>query len=132
MTNQESSKLTQREREVITLVARGLTNREIAEQLSISTSGVKTYLHQACIKLEARNRTQAIISALKKRAIEMQEVYSLEEMADLLASLGPEATQVIAQLLKIELELGVAASKHKEMKQTLLSSSTGISYVQRQ
>jgi len=66
VTNQANSKLTQREREVIALVARGLDNEEIAEQLSISTSAVKIYLHQACIKLEARNRAQAVISALRR------------------------------------------------------------------
>jgi len=47
MTDQENSKLTQRQREVIALAARGLANEKIAEQLSISTSAVKIYLHQA-------------------------------------------------------------------------------------
>jgi len=106
--NQENSKLTQREREVITLVARGLTNEEIAEQLSISISSVKIYLHQTCIKLGARNRAQAVIISFKERALDMHEVYSLEEMADLLTSLDPEAIQMIARLLKTSLELEVA------------------------
>jgi DNA-binding CsgD family transcriptional regulator len=131
VTNQANSQLTQREREVIALVARGLDNEEIAEQLSISTSAVKIYLHQACIKLEARNRAQAVIPAFKERAIDIHEVYSLEELADLLASLGPQAIQVIARLLKTKLELEMAVSEPKDTKQIRLYSSTNISYVKR-
>lgn len=116
MANRENSKLTQREREVVALVARGLTNQEIADQLSISTSAVKICLHQSCIKLGAQNRAQAVISAFKERAIDLQEVYSLEEMAELLASLSPETIQVISRLPKTKLEVGIAARKHKDMK----------------
>ena len=104
MINSEDTKLTQREREVIALVARGLTNQEIAQQLFISTYAVKVCLHQACVKLGARNRAQAVIFAFKKRAMDAQDAYSLEEVADLLASLGPQAIETIAQLLKKKLE----------------------------
>jgi DNA-binding CsgD family transcriptional regulator len=112
VTNQANSKLSQRERDV----TRGLDNEEIAEQLSISTSAVKIYLHQACIKLEARNRAQAVISAFKERALDIHEVYSLEELAGLLASLGPQAIQVIARLLKTKLELEMAVREPKDTK----------------
>ena len=104
MISSQDTKLTQREREVLALVARGLTNQEIAQQLFISTYAVKICLHQACVKLGARNRAQAVIFAFKKRAIDAQDAYSLEEVADLLASLGPEAIETIAQLLKEKLE----------------------------
>ena len=104
MISSEDTKLTPREREVLALVARGLTNQEIAQQLFISTYAVKICLHQACVKLGARNRAQAVIFAFKKRAIDTQDAYSLEEIADLLASLGPEAIETIAQLLKEKLE----------------------------
>ena len=104
MISSQDTKLTQREREVLALVARGLTNQEIAQQLFISTYAVKICLHQACVKLGARNRAQAVIFAFKKRAIDAQDAYSLEEVADLLASLGPEAIETIAQLLKEKIE----------------------------
>jgi len=103
MNEPQDTKLTQREREVLALVARGLTNQEIAQQLFISTYAVKISLHQACVKLGARNRAQAVIFAFKKRAIDTQDAFSLEEIADLLASLGPEAIETIAQLLKEKL-----------------------------
>ena len=100
MKRPQDSTLTPREREVLVCVARGLTNQEIAKQLFVTTSAVKICLHQACVKLGARNRAQAIILALRKGAIDPQELYSQEELADLLASLGPEAIEAIAQLLK--------------------------------
>jgi hypothetical protein len=53
----------------------------------------------------------------------LQEVYSLEEMAELLASLNPETIQVISRLLKTNLELGIAAREHNDMKQVRLYSS---------
>lgn len=94
------SVLTAREREVLALVARGLTNQEIADRLCMSASTVRTFLHQACIKLEARNRAQAFISAVRRSALNVDEVFSLDEMVDLLASLGPEAMQKLALMLR--------------------------------
>jgi DNA-binding CsgD family transcriptional regulator len=104
MGEQQDSVLTQRERKVLVLVGRGLTNREIARRLFTSISTVKIYLHQACVKLKARNRAQAVILAMKRGLLDTQELYSLDELADLLASLGPEATETVAQLLKSKLE----------------------------
>lgn len=104
MRKPQDTTLTQREREVLILVARGFTNKEIADHLCTSTSAVKVFLHQACVKLEARNRAQAVILAMRQGAIRTEDVYSLEELADLLASLGPEAIQTIAQLVKQRLE----------------------------
>jgi len=92
--------LTQREREVLALVGRGLTNQEIAERLFTSRSTVKLCLHRACVKMKARNRAQAVILAMKRGLLGAQELYSLEELAELLAALGPEAIETVAALLK--------------------------------
>ena len=51
--------LSDREMEVLHLVAAGLSNREIAEQLILSPGTIKTHVHNICGKLEARNRTEA-------------------------------------------------------------------------
>lgn len=104
MSEERDTELTQRERQVLALVGRGLTNREIAQQLFTSTSTVKLCLHQACLKLKARNRAQAVILAMKRGLLDTQEVYSLDEVADLLASLGPEAMETVTQLVKRKLE----------------------------
>ena len=95
--------LTQRERDVLALVARGLTNQEIAEQLCTSVSTVRSFLYQACAKLEARNREQAFIQAIKKRAIRINDVFSLGEVVELLSSVEPEIIEQVAQLLRQKL-----------------------------
>jgi len=110
MAEQADTLLTQREREVLALVARGLTNQEIAEELFTSTSTVKLCLHQACIKLGARNRAQAVIKALRQGALHSEDVYSLNELVDLLVSWGPEAIETVARLLKEKMQQDEALS----------------------
>ncbi len=55
--------ITGREREVLTLVGRGLSNTEIAADLTISIATVKTYLTRLLTKLDARDRVQLVIIA---------------------------------------------------------------------
>ncbi len=57
---QQALGITPRELEVITLVARGLSNREIAAQLFVSENTVKTHCARAFDKLGAARRTQAV------------------------------------------------------------------------
>jgi DNA-binding NarL/FixJ family response regulator len=55
--------LTDREREVLTMVARGLSNAEIAEELTISPATAKTHVAHLLTKLDARDRIQLVIMA---------------------------------------------------------------------
>ncbi|MEU6121567.1 response regulator transcription factor [Streptomyces sp. NPDC047123] len=58
--------ITEREREVLTLVGRGLSNTEIAEELCLSVATAKTYLTRLLAKLGARDRVQLVILAYEK------------------------------------------------------------------
>jgi len=57
--------LTDREVEVLRLVVKGLSNREIAGGLTISENTVKFHLKNILAKLHARNRTEAVAYALR-------------------------------------------------------------------
>jgi NarL family two-component system response regulator LiaR len=62
--------LTQREVEVLQLIARGLTNREIAERLVISQKTVKVHVSHILGKLSLSDRTQAAIFAIKQGLVD--------------------------------------------------------------
>ncbi len=57
------SQLTDREREILTLVARGLNNEQIGERLFISPATVKTHLARIMGKLDAHDRAQLVVRA---------------------------------------------------------------------
>jgi DNA-binding NarL/FixJ family response regulator len=61
--------LTQRERDVLRLLADGLSNEEIGKELFISAETVRTHVRKAMAKLDADTRTQAVATALRQSLI---------------------------------------------------------------
>ncbi|MFC6882433.1 response regulator transcription factor [Actinomadura yumaensis] len=61
--------LTEREREVLTLIARGLSNAELADHLHLSPATVKTHIGRLLAKLQARDRAQLVIAAYESGLI---------------------------------------------------------------
>jgi len=64
--------LTPRELEVLRLIARGKSNKEIADALIVSEKTVKTHVSNILSKLHLADRTQAAIYALRKRIVAME------------------------------------------------------------
>lgn len=63
---QEGPRLTNREMDVLAHVARGLSNKQIAGRLSVSEKTVRNHLSNIFGKLEACNRTQAVMTAMRR------------------------------------------------------------------
>lgn len=69
-----NANLTPREHEVLTLIAAGLTNREIADKLGVSLSTVQTHYAHLIEKLNLRNRTELVKYAMRHGFIEGSDI----------------------------------------------------------
>jgi DNA-binding NarL/FixJ family response regulator len=64
--------LTSREREVLELLGSSMSNKEIAEQLSVSEKTVQMHIHHVLVKLGARSRTDAVLKAVRQGLIDLK------------------------------------------------------------
>ena len=74
LTSTDPEVLTTRETEVLRHVALGLSNRDIAAALSVSEETVKTHVTHVLAKLNVDNRAQAIVQALKRGLVTLDEL----------------------------------------------------------
>jgi DNA-binding NarL/FixJ family response regulator len=63
--------ISEREAEILTLLAQGLSGEEIAQRLVLSPETIRTHIRNAMGKLEARTRTEAVVKALEREEIEV-------------------------------------------------------------
>ena len=63
------STLTPRERQITLFVARGMTNREIAAQFSISENTLRNQLHNIFRKVEVHNRLELVLCAISRQLL---------------------------------------------------------------
>ncbi len=101
--------LTEEERGVLLLAAphvcgKHLGNAEIGQRLGVSATRVKTLIHQACVKLKAHNRMEAVFFALIRKEIRLNDLYSLDELAEIFSAMCPDMFRKITQLVREEME----------------------------
>lgn len=70
--NLPPEELSDRERDVIRLMAGGFSNREIGEMLGLSEGTVKNHVSRLLLKLDARDRTSAVLKAIASRLTEQE------------------------------------------------------------
>jgi DNA-binding CsgD family transcriptional regulator len=104
--------LSKEERDILLLVAvhpgsKHLTNGEIGKRLGIAVTRVKTLIHQACIKLEARNRNEAVFLAMKRGEIKLNELLTLDEIAEILCSVDSDVLRMIANYIRYNRKPGI-------------------------
>ena len=66
--------LTDRELQVLKLIAQGFTNREISYQLSISESTTENHIHNIYKKLGISNRAQAVVHAFQMTLVQQDQI----------------------------------------------------------
>jgi two-component system NarL family response regulator len=67
-----SPRLTERELEVLKLVAQGMSNREIAEELFISENTVKNHVRNILEKLHLHSRMEAVVYAVREKLLDLR------------------------------------------------------------
>ncbi len=85
--------LTERELEVVALVAEGLTNREVAEQLYLSHNTIKVHLRNIFTKTGVSSRTELTVMAVQEGWIEVPGVITEDEVEEK-ESVSPESASV--------------------------------------
>lgn len=99
-TRSRNKNLTRGERDVLIMVGRGMTNRDIADKLFMSIANVKLFIHKICMKLEAVNRQQAVLKALRAGIINPNDIYSVEEIVAFLTTMKAETIEAVAVMLQ--------------------------------
>ena len=77
MINEPQPQLSEREQAILRLVATGLSNQQIANQLGISVNTVKVHLRNVFGKIGAASRTEATLYAVRTGLVEVERAHAL-------------------------------------------------------
>ena len=66
--------LSQREREVLFLLARGLSNKEMANRMGLSTRTIDRHIASMFMKMQVNSRTRAVLKALRQGVLSLQDI----------------------------------------------------------
>src|SRR5512147_2505914 len=104
-----NTELSEREREILKLLATGLSNKEIASQLSLSVNTVKVHLRNIFAKLGVQSRTEATVIAIQRGYVVVpgtgpanDEAIRREPSGERDRAEGEPATVVLAPAIEIE------------------------------
>jgi len=125
MSEYKDIELTQKERDILVLVCRGLSNPKIAQHLSVSVSTVNNSLHRILNKFGTTNRGQAVIMSLKLGLIDPLDIYSVEEWVDVLMPPIPEK-QILTQRERQMLVLYAWGLNNQQVADKLLISLSAV------
>ena len=115
MVERDYNIISSREREILIQVGRGMTNQDIAKLLYMSIGNIKGFIHTACHKLGVVNRRQAVIKAMRLGILTPQDLYSIEELSELLSHMDIETIEAVAPLLKQKLDELQVQSQNPEI-----------------
>lgn len=71
LASENSLGLTKREIQILELAARGVTNKQIGEQLNLSNRTIEVHMHNVFMKLGVSSRTEAVTRAIRDRSIQL-------------------------------------------------------------
>ncbi len=119
----ENDELSERELEILRLVATGASNKEIGQRLSISTNTVKVHLRNIFTKVGVTSRTEAALYAVRMRMVESAAVLQEEEMP---ASPSPIPMEAGNVPVAIEIEKELTLPKKRRIKRSMLALSVAV------
>src|SRR4051812_20936157 len=93
----DSTQISEREREILRLVATGATNQQIAQQLNISINTVKVHLRNIFGKIGVASRTEATVFAVRSGLVQISEAAAVTPTA-VADALPEEAEPLLAHL----------------------------------
>lgn len=121
--------LSRGERDILLMAAihpggRHLSLSEIGQRRGASVNSVRLAIHRACVKLEARNRYEAILLAVRRGEINLGEYLSPDEVTETVGTLGPNLLRRLAHLVRQDLVHGNLPKKDEPIIPTDRSHDT--------